>query len=194
MSLDRILLTLLESPASGYDLKREFEAGAHTFWPALPSQIYSTLNRMETQGLLTSTRAPSDSGPDRRVYGTTEAGRTVLDAWLRGGPDVGRERFAYLGQLAAMSLLDEPAMGRPFLTQLKRWFGERLDYLRELEPLLLEDGTPESIGEDAFFSWAALRMGISVLETRVACCDELLEILDRRLAVAESGALAGEAR
>ena len=54
MSLELILLSLLDQPASGYDLKREFEAGAATFWPAQLSQVYPTLKRLEARSLSAS--------------------------------------------------------------------------------------------------------------------------------------------
>lgn len=179
--MEHILLILLEESASGYELKREFEAGAMTFWPALPSQIYSTLQRMEGNGLLRSTRESSNRGPDRRAYSRTDAGQTELDKWLRSGPQIGRERFAYLAQLSGIGLLNEPAVGVDFLIQLRHWFTERLEYLKGFETAVLEDHTPESLDNAEFFDWAALQMGISVLEARARCCTELLETLKRRL-------------
>ena len=111
MSLEHILLSLLDQPASGYDLKREFEAGAATFWPAQLSQVYPTLKRLEARGLLESKSQSSNKGPERRTYVRTETGRQELERWLRSSPQVGRERFAYLGQLSAMGLLGDLDVG-----------------------------------------------------------------------------------
>ena len=189
MSLPHILLMLLEEPTSGYGLKSEFEAGAMTFWPALPSQIYATLQKMEDRGLLTSKREPSSRGPDRRVYHRTDAGWAELEEWLRAGPWTGRERMAYLAQMSGIGLLDDPAVGIEFLVQLRRWFTERRDYLTGIEEELLADATPDTLDNAAFFDWAALHMGLSALAARIQCCTELLRILERRhpgLVVAEA--------
>ena len=183
MSLEHILLSLLEEPASGYDLKREFEAGAATFWPAQLSQIYPVLKRLQARGLLDAEKQASSKGPDRRTYRRTEEGTRELERWLRGGPQVGRERFAYLGQLSAMGQLGDPPAARDFLVRLRRSFEERLQYLEPIEDLILGGQTPGAADEASFFDWATLRMGLSALAARVRCCDELLEVLDQRLAV-----------
>lgn len=44
--------------------------------------MYTTLRRMEKEGLLRSGWVKSDSGPDRRVYSITENGREHLKEWL----------------------------------------------------------------------------------------------------------------
>ena len=181
MSLPHILLMLLESPMSGYELKGEFEAGAITFWPALPSQIYATLQKLEEQGLLTSSRASSSRGPNRRVYDRTDAGWAELEDWLRSGPQIGRERYTYIAQLCGIGLLDDPSVGAEFLVQLRHWFGERRDYLAGIEKELLDDATLDSLDNAAFFNWAALRMGLSGLDARIRCCTDLLDALKGRV-------------
>ena len=86
MSLQHILLGMLEQPASGYDLKQAFEQQQAHYWSANLAQIYPTLNRMEEKGLLASAEQPSPKGPPRRVYRRTSAGREALVDWLTGGP------------------------------------------------------------------------------------------------------------
>lgn len=183
MSLDHILLSLLDEPMSGYDLKQEFEAGAATFWPAQLSQIYPTLKRLKNRGLLTATRESSSKGPDRRAYVRTDSGTRELQSWLRSGPQLGKERFAYLGQLSAMGQLKDPEAARDFLQRLRRSFAQRHDYLEGIESLILGDETPDSVEDVSFFDWAALRMGLAALEARRRCCDEILAVLERRATV-----------
>jgi PadR family transcriptional regulator, regulatory protein PadR len=45
------------------------------------STLYRTLRQLEREGLLASGWEPGPSGPARRVYSLTEAGRAWLDAW-----------------------------------------------------------------------------------------------------------------
>ena len=92
MSLENILLGLLRSPKSGYELKDEFDAGVANFWPAELSQIYVTLKRLTKRGWLANRVEPSGKGPDRRVYRRTADGRRALRAWLAGEPQIGDER------------------------------------------------------------------------------------------------------
>lgn len=83
MSLGTVLLGLLaDGPAHGYDLKRlhdERFAAAK----ALPfGQVYSTLARLERDGLAESVEVAQGSGPERTVYAVTDAGRAALAEWL----------------------------------------------------------------------------------------------------------------
>ena len=119
MSLDHILLGLLHKPASGYDLKRAFEESIRHFWSAKLSQIYPTLDRLERAAHVRSKKVASAKGPDRRVFRRTAAGRRELLKWLRSGPQLGAERFAYVAQLAFMHELQDLKHTREFVEQLK---------------------------------------------------------------------------
>ena len=87
MSLEHILLGFLREPASGYDLKSVFASSVRHFWAADLSQTYTTLRRMERQGLVKSKVVTSAKGPDRRVYSISAAGRKTLNTWLTSEPE-----------------------------------------------------------------------------------------------------------
>ena len=76
------LALLSDERAHGYELKQSLE---HEFGDLLPAlnagQIYSTLARLERDGLVVSTAVPGD-GRGKRVYELTDAGRAALAAWL----------------------------------------------------------------------------------------------------------------
>ena len=67
MSVENIILGLLEEPSTGYQIKRDFDEVFNNFWAAEQSQIYRTLKSLESRGLVRSRLEPSDRGPDRRV-------------------------------------------------------------------------------------------------------------------------------
>ena len=69
-------------PMSGYDLKLNLEHSISHFWHAHHSQIYTTMRKLETEGLVTSEIHPQEGAPDRRVYNITEAGKEELNHWL----------------------------------------------------------------------------------------------------------------
>jgi DNA-binding PadR family transcriptional regulator len=52
------------------------------FWHAKQSQIYTTLKKMESDGLVESRSEPQNGRPDRRVYTITDEGKQRLQAWL----------------------------------------------------------------------------------------------------------------
>lgn len=193
MSLDHILLGLLREPASGYDLKRQFQATVANFWPARLSQIYPTLKRLERKGHLRSRREPSEKGPPRRVYSLTRSGRSELRRWLRRGPQRGTERFGYLGQLAFLDELHDPAATEAFVCTLRGQMAEWLERLRAIEREIEQKcGAWEEVDEEMFHGWIALRAGIHTVEARVRWLDETLERLRARRA--KRGRTAGGAR
>lgn len=69
-------------PASGYDLVAYADRSVAYFWSIPRSQIYRELARLEGLDLIAGTHVPQTSVPDKRVYEITDAGRTVLVAWV----------------------------------------------------------------------------------------------------------------
>jgi DNA-binding PadR family transcriptional regulator len=77
------LLGLLASaPSHGYDLKGAFEELLGGSWPLNIGQVYTTLQRLERDGLVRSRVVPQELVPDRRRYEITPAGRKELTRWL----------------------------------------------------------------------------------------------------------------
>jgi DNA-binding PadR family transcriptional regulator len=74
---------LAEAPRHGYELKGAFEELFGGSWPLNIGQVYTTLGRLERDGLVRSELVPQELVPDRKVYSLTDAGRTALDGWLR---------------------------------------------------------------------------------------------------------------
>ena len=184
MSLDHILLGLLRDPATGYDLKNAFSENVRHFWSAELSQIYPTLKRLEQRRMLRSRVEPSPKGPNRKVYSLTLEGRTELLHWLRTGPAVGTERFAYLAQLYFMDALGDLHETRAFMTALRDHLARWLAQLQavEREVVAAHGDAPERYGDAGFHRFAALRMGIHSIGSKMAWCDETLAAIDRRLA------------
>lgn len=86
MSIRHALLALLsEGPKYGLQLRQEFEAGTGDVWPLNVGQVYTTLQRLERDGLIES----DDTGEDgpQKGFRITAAGEVELDEWLRTPPD-----------------------------------------------------------------------------------------------------------
>lgn len=81
MSVRHALLALLsDGPKYGLQLRQEFEARTGDVWPLNVGQVYTTLQRLERDGLVESDRA--DDGPQRR-YAITVDGAGELTTWLQ---------------------------------------------------------------------------------------------------------------
>ncbi|MFC4336740.1 PadR family transcriptional regulator [Salininema proteolyticum] len=80
MSIKYSLLALLKAkPAYGYELRASFEYTTGSTWPLNIGQVYTTLARLERDGLVNSL-PENDQG--QRLYEITEGGLGSLEAWF----------------------------------------------------------------------------------------------------------------
>src|SRR5712692_10299795 len=80
MSVAMSLLAILEeAPTYGLRLKNEFEARTGTMWPLNVGQVYSTLGRLERDGLV---RVLEERADGQKVYELTDAGLGRLRSWF----------------------------------------------------------------------------------------------------------------
>jgi DNA-binding PadR family transcriptional regulator len=128
MVLRHALLGLIASgPASGYDLRKQFERSLSFVWHATPSQLYAELNSLADAGLISA----GPEGPrGRKQYTITPAGRAELTRWLtqthpaRGVRNEALLRIFFLCALPAAEakayLEHEAARARAHLDTLRR--------------------------------------------------------------------------
>ena len=87
MSIRHALLALLsEGPKYGLQLRQEFETRTGEVWPLNVGQVYTTLQRLERDGMVESEGA-DDAGP-QKGFRITPAGAEELATWLRMPPDL----------------------------------------------------------------------------------------------------------
>ncbi|MGI6385566.1 MAG: PadR family transcriptional regulator [Desulfomonilia bacterium] len=76
-----ILATLLDGPRHGYSILKSV-SGSRFFSqnPPDPTGLYRTLNKMESEGLLQTSREVEKT--QKKVYSLTERGRHCLGEWI----------------------------------------------------------------------------------------------------------------
>ena len=86
MSVPYALLALLsDGPKYGLRLQNEFESRTGAVWPLNVGQVYTTLQRLERDGLVES----DDEGErSQKRYRITSAGERELADWLRTPPEL----------------------------------------------------------------------------------------------------------
>ncbi len=85
MSVRHALLALLsDGPKYGMQLRDEYEATTGDIWPLNVGQVYTTLQRLERDGLIGAEGAAEDERQKR--FQITTQGETELAGWLRTPP------------------------------------------------------------------------------------------------------------
>ena len=120
------LALLSDERAHGYELKQSLEQEFGDLLPVLNAgQIYSTLSRLERDGLIVGQAVPGDSR-GKRVYELTDAGR----------PRCGLDRAAGLGQATQGRVLHEVRRRASLVGEAKHLLeGQRREYLQSLRDL-----------------------------------------------------------
>jgi DNA-binding PadR family transcriptional regulator len=87
MSVRHALLALLsEAPKYGLQLRQEFEMSTGEVWPLNIGQVYTTLQRLERDGLVESDGSAGE-GP-QKVFRITPSGAQELTSWLQAPTDM----------------------------------------------------------------------------------------------------------
>jgi DNA-binding PadR family transcriptional regulator len=87
MSVRHALLALLsEGPKYGLQLREEFEARTGEVWPLNVGQVYTTLQRLERDGLVES--GDGEEEGSQKGFRITAEGERELNRWLRTPPDL----------------------------------------------------------------------------------------------------------
>lgn len=120
----------------GYELKQALEQEFGDLLPALNAgQIYSTLARLERDGLVVGQSIAGDNRR-KRVYELTEAGRTALARWIETpvpGTRLKDEFFMKFVVVASVGLAEPKT-----LIEVQR--REYMQSLRDLDALLAANG------------------------------------------------------
>ncbi|MFD7439969.1 PadR family transcriptional regulator [Streptomyces sp. NPDC059909] len=80
MSIRHGLLALLErGPRYGSQLRTEFESRTGATWPLNVGQVYTTLSRLERDGMVVQ---DGEDSAGHALYAITDAGRSELKSWF----------------------------------------------------------------------------------------------------------------
>ena len=126
------LALLASGPAHGYELKQAFEERFGGLLPPLNAgQIYTTLARLERDGLVSVDDVTQNGRPNKRVYELTDDGRSTLAQWVAApapGARLKDEFFIKLVLAGFTGVADPQAL-------IERQRREYLQSLRDLDEL-----------------------------------------------------------
>lgn len=149
------LALLARGPAHGYEVKQAFESTFGQGWPPLNAgQVYTTLGRLERDGLVEGYDVAQDDRPNKRVYQLTDAGRDELRRWLGAATDPPqlKDEFFLKLVMAVLTGLADPA---GLLDRQRRLY---LRHLRHLEDLAASAAADDHPVEALLVEGAALHL------------------------------------
>lgn len=181
--LENILLGFLQyGPLTGYDIKCRLEGSTGHFWHAYHSQIYTTLRKLENDGLLTSQLLDEDAGRlSPRLYTLTAAGHGALRAWL----DQPQTELSPIKEPLLVRLFFSNQ--RPLADVLAELRVQRTLHQRQLEIYHTEtahsirnevENHPTSAGEARFWQFT-LDFGVGYQQLYLAWLDQVIAQLEQ---------------
>jgi DNA-binding PadR family transcriptional regulator len=144
MSLRFAILGLLaEEPLHGYEVKSRFERMLGGTWEVNIGQVYTTLQRLERDGLIEASGGRGDR--NKLAYRSTASGRDAFVEWL-GDPDDEPQQLResiYLKLLLALRQRNGVALA--LLGSQHRLYLQRLRDLAVLEEQAVRDGRDDLV-------------------------------------------------
>jgi DNA-binding PadR family transcriptional regulator len=96
---------LTDGPASGYDLKKQFESSFAHFFAAGYGSIYPALSWLSENSLVDCEEVPQEGKPDRKVYQITVKGRQYLQEALQNPSPCHKIRSEFLATMCFAHLM-----------------------------------------------------------------------------------------
>lgn len=170
-----VLGMLAIEPMSGYEIRNCMQESTSSFWSESYGQIYPTLARLKTQGLVTFKTAKTRKKTDKKIYQLTKKGRDELKNWLYLAP----EKRMVRNELMLKLFLGANIHSNANLEHVK---AERYHAQMELNKLSaikmqLAEAYPNS---DHFPYWMlTMDYGIEMTSAKLRWCNVVIEALEK---------------
>jgi DNA-binding PadR family transcriptional regulator len=159
-----LLALLAGGPAHGYELKQAMEQRFGSVLPPLNAgQIYTTLSRLERDGLVDDDPVSQNGRPNKRVYRLTDAGRIQLHGWVADATPAARLKDDFFVKLV---LAQAAGIADP-LELIDRQRAAYLQALRELDDVATDDEVSSLLVEGAALHLEADLKWLDLCEQRM---------------------------
>lgn len=143
-----LMVLLIHEPRYGAQLRAEFEARTGGTWPLNVGQVYTTLGRLERDGLVEQVGEPDDEGRIR--YGLTGPGREAVQQWWRSPVE---RTDAPRDELAIKLALAVTTQGVDVRSVVQTQRTATMRHLLDLTRLKGRDGGGDDPGDDRDLAW-----------------------------------------
>ena len=181
MMLKFIILGFLNyRDCTGYEIKQFLDQSTSNFWHAKQSQVYTTLKKIQEEGLAVSVSEPGEGRPDRRVYSITEKGRNELRTWLSGPiTELDKVKSANLVKLFFSAQLEKETI-LVHLRQELALYQEMHQHLECFSKKVVEKHTADKVHLplDALLWEATRRFGVAHKKMYIAWLEETIAMVE----------------
>ncbi len=171
-----ILVSLIESPSSGYDLGKQFDSSVGFFWKATHQQIYRELTKLEDLGWISAEVIAQENRPDKKLYSVTELGKQQLIEWMAQPSELTSIKDELLVKIFAGYMAPKEAILEE-LERHRQLHAEKLKIYQDIEQQYFQN--PQALSPQAKFRYLTLRKGIGYEMDWIAWCDEAIGLLQQ---------------
>jgi DNA-binding PadR family transcriptional regulator len=170
-----ILVSLVDSPCSGYDLAKRFDGSVGFFWSASHQQIYRELSKLEDKDWITAEIILQEGRPDKKLYRVTESGKQHLRSWITQPC----EPMPIKDDLLVKLFAGYVASREEILAELehhRKAHQERLSTYKDLEQRCFQN--PQQLPQAEKFQYLTLLNGIRYETNWLVWCEEVTQLLN----------------
>lgn len=169
-----ILVSLINTPASGYELAKQFEASVGFFWKATYQQIYRELTKLEDLSWISAQVIAQETRPDKKLYTVTELGRLQLIEWMNRTCEPAVIKDDLLVKIFAGYLIPEQKLIEE-IEHHRQIHAEKLKVYQDIEQQYFSH--PQTLAHQQKFQYLTLRKGIGYETDWISWCEEAIELL-----------------
>lgn len=169
-----ILVSLLDRPASGYDLAKRFDQTVGYFWKASHQQIYLELHKLAQNGCVQAETVEQSARPNRILYALTPLGRDAIDSWVEERTEPPTVKEELLVKLFALGSVDVATVQ----SEIERRLAAHRERLQRYNAVMAEHyPNPETLGPRKRGRYLGLRLGILSEQSTIAWCEEAVAMV-----------------
>jgi len=150
---------VLHEPLTGYDIKKEIEAGIGNFYKASHGSLYPALKKLTNKGHLTMTEQPYGNRL-KKYYEATELGKAAFLEWLSSPFDPNSSSDSLLARIYFFSELSEGTR-KQLLQEYELYHQQALRRFQAMEKHLVATDNVD------YFEISTLYLGLQHLQDSV---------------------------
>lgn len=179
MSLKHVILVVLkQGNSTGYEINQTFEGPLGIYWNTSHQAVYRALASLSKDAWVSYEDKIQNGKPDKKIYRITDKGEQALDRWLVENQKPSPINESLLVKFFAGELCPTEALIKQ-VSELKDAHQKNIFYYEKLMSEVVSNIDQQSTSVRR--GYLTLRRGILMEESRLAWCEEALQMLNEDL-------------